>query len=116
VAPDGLPTPYDERVLDLVATLPAGRALSYGDVAAALGEGGPRQVGRTLGRFGSGVPWWRVVRADGSAAPGIDVEARRHWAAEAMPLTRDGRRIDLARARPDLAALTAAAGARGGQR
>jgi alkylated DNA nucleotide flippase Atl1 len=114
VVSDGLPTPYDERVLDLVAALPAGRAVSYGDVAETLAEGGPRQVGRTLGRFGSGVPWWRVVRADGSAAPGLEVEARRRWAAEAMPRTRDGRRIDLAVARPDLAALAAGARRPGG--
>ena len=43
--------------------------MSYSDVASALGRGGPRQVGQALARFGSGVPWWRVLRADGSCAP-----------------------------------------------
>jgi len=86
-------------VLDLVASIPPGRAASYGDVARAVGAGGPRQVGRTMALFGEGVPWWRVVRADGTAAPEVAVEARQRWAAEAMPLTRDRQRVDWSRAR-----------------
>lgn len=97
----GLPTPYDEAVLDLVARVPAGRALSYGDVAALLGAGGPRQVGRAMSRWGGGVPWWRVVRADGSPASGHEVEALARLRRDGTPLRADGVRVDLARARWD---------------
>lgn len=94
----GLPTPYAEAVLDLVARIPAGRAMAYGDVAAALQRGGgPRQVGTVMARFGSGVPWHRVVRADGSPAAGHEAEALRRHRAEGTPLR--GLRVDMARAR-----------------
>jgi alkylated DNA nucleotide flippase Atl1 len=68
VARDALPTPFAEDVLDMVATIPAGRVMSYSDIAGALGRGGARQVGQAMARFGSGVPWWRVLRHDGSCA------------------------------------------------
>jgi alkylated DNA nucleotide flippase Atl1 len=68
VARDALPTPFAEEVLDLVATIPAGRVMSYSDIAGALGRGGARQVGQAMARFGSGVPWWRVLRQDGTCA------------------------------------------------
>ena len=94
----GLPTPYAEAVLDLVSRIPAGRAMAYGDVAAALQRGGgPRQVGTVMARFGSGVPWHRVVRADGSPAAGHEEEALRRHRREGTPLR--GSRIDMARAR-----------------
>jgi len=94
----GLPTPYAEAVLDLVARIPAGRVMAYGDVAAALQRGGgPRQVGTVMARFGSGVPWHRVVRADGTPAAGHEAEALRRHRREGTPLR--GARIDMARAR-----------------
>jgi alkylated DNA nucleotide flippase Atl1 len=99
IAP-GLPTPFAEEVLDVVAAIPAGHALTYGDVAGRVGRGGPRQVGTALSRFGGGVPWWRVVRSDGSPAPGLAEEALRRLSAEGVPLTRDRTRVDLRRARP----------------
>ena len=94
-----LPTPFAERVLDLVALVPRGCAVTYGDVAGILGEGGARAVGTVMARFGSGVPWHRVVRADGCPAAGHEVEALRRFASERTPMTADGRRVDLARAR-----------------
>ena len=36
---------HAERVLDLVATIPEGRVLAYGDIAKRLGGMGPRTVG-----------------------------------------------------------------------
>jgi alkylated DNA nucleotide flippase Atl1 len=96
----GLPTPYAEAVLDLVERIPPGRAMAYGDVAAALQRGGgPRQVGTVMARFGSGVPWHRVVRADGSPAAGHEAEALRRHRREGTPLTASGTRIDMERAR-----------------
>lgn len=35
----GHPTPYAERVLDLVERIPPGMVMSYGDIAEYLGEG-----------------------------------------------------------------------------
>ena len=79
-----LPTPFAERVLDLVATIPPGRVLTYGDVAERLGSRAPRAVGTTLSRFGGGVPWWRVVRAGGLLPPGHEVAATEHLRAEGV--------------------------------
>ncbi len=98
---DQHPTPYAERVLDLVARVPPGRVTTYGDVAELLGAGGPRQVGRTMALWGGGVPWWRVVRADGTPAPGLEREALARLRADGAPLRAQGRRVDLDRARWD---------------
>jgi alkylated DNA nucleotide flippase Atl1 len=90
---------YVERVLAVVEAIPAGKVMAYGDIAEYLGAGGPRQVGRVMALYGGGVPWWRVIHADGSAAPGHEREALRHWRAEATPLRPSGDRVDLRRAR-----------------
>jgi alkylated DNA nucleotide flippase Atl1 len=95
----GLPTPYAESVLDLVERIPPGRAMSYGDVASALGAGGPRTVGTVMARFGSGVPWHRVVRSDGTPAAGHEAEALRRHRREGTPLGPSGARLDMTRAR-----------------
>lgn len=94
-----MPSPYAERVLDLVARVPAGRVVSYGDVAELLAEGGPRQVGRVLARYGGGVPWWRVLRADGSPALGLQRTALDALRAEGTPMRPRGDRVDMAAAR-----------------
>lgn len=98
-------TPSDDfisRVLDVVAAIPRGRVMSYGDVAATLGSRAARAVGTVMSHYGTDVPWWRVVRASGH--PPIDHESRalEHYRAESTPLrwSRDGvYRVDLAAAR-----------------
>lgn len=101
----GVLPPYDEAVLEVVATVPAGRATTYGDVAEALRSagwgGGPRTVGAVMARHGSAVAWWRVVRADGGLPLGDEGEAARRLRAEGTPMR--GVRVHLARARADLA-------------
>ncbi|OEV05928.1 hypothetical protein AN216_01270 [Streptomyces oceani] len=114
--PPALPD-YAERVLEVTERIPPGRVLTYGDVAEWLaGEsdrpsGGPRQVGRALALYGGGVPWWRVVRADGVPLPGREARALERYRTEGTPLRR-GRtpsrdapepppRLDLRRARWD---------------
>ena len=92
-------SPYAERVLDLVEQIPPGRVLAYGDIAAALAAGGPRQVGTVMSTWGGGVPWWRVVHADGTAAPGHERSCLEHWRAESTPLR--GERVDMRLARWD---------------
>ncbi|WP_283135617.1 MGMT family protein [Rhizohabitans arisaemae] len=93
------PGPYAERVLDLVERIPPGRVMTYGDIAEHLGEGGPRQVGRVMALWGGGVPWWRVIRSDGSPVRGHERKCRAQWTTEGTPMR--GERADLPRARWD---------------
>lgn len=69
-------TTFEQHVYRVVRGIPAGRVASYGTVAALAGRPRhARQVGRILSRLveDSGVPWWRVVRAEGTIAlPGHD--------------------------------------------
>lgn len=88
-------------VLAAVEQVPAGSVVTYGDVAELVGEGGPRQVGAVLSRYGSDVPWWRVLRADGTAAPQVAERALARWRREGTPLRPDGVRVDLRAARWD---------------
>lgn len=104
---DALPE-YAERVLDVAELIPAGRVMTYGDIAEWLGDGGPRQVGRVMALYGGAVPWWRVVRADGALLPGHELRALNHYREENTPLREaprnaDGHvpRLDMRRARWD---------------
>ncbi|GII66585.1 hypothetical protein Skr01_66700 [Sphaerisporangium krabiense] len=90
------PTPFAERVLDVVERIPPGKVMSYGDIAEYLEEGGPRQVGRVMSTWGGGVPWWRVVHADGTAAPGHEAACLAHWKEEGTPLR--GERVHMRQA------------------
>ena len=81
---------FVERVLDLVDSIPIGRVVTYGDIAAHLGEGGPRNVGTVMSLYGSGVPWHRVIRAGGLPAKGHEDEVLRLLAAEGVTI-RNGR-------------------------
>lgn len=81
---------YVERVLSLVEQIPPGRVCTYGLIAEAIGQGGPRQVGAVMATYGGSVPWWRVVRADGSLPDSHGPEARQGYLAEATPLRASG--------------------------
>lgn len=101
VAPAAGPNEFAERVLEVVERIPRGRVMAYGDIAEYLGEGGPRQVGRVMALWGAGVPWWRVIRADGSLLPGHERRALARYREERTPLRPDGERVDMRRARWD---------------
>jgi alkylated DNA nucleotide flippase Atl1 len=88
---------YAELVLSAVEQIPPGQVATYGDIAELVGRGGPRQVGHVMARFGGGVPWWRVVRADGRPARGLEKHGLRLLKADKTPMKGD--RVDLARAR-----------------
>lgn len=86
------------RVRAVVAGIPPGSVLAYGDVAARAGmPGRARLVGRVLAEDGGDLPWHRVVHADGTPAP--------HKVAEQLTLLRaegvlaDGTRIPMRRYR-----------------
>ena len=77
---------FAERVLAVVARIPAGRVMTYGDIATALGSQAPRAVGRVLALYGHAVPWWRVVPSSGRPPQGHSREALPHYLAEGTPL------------------------------
>lgn len=94
------PDDYVELVLSAVEQIPPGQVATYGDLAELVGAGGPRRVGSVMSRHGAGVPWWRVVRADGRPARGLEATALVRLRAEGCPLRGDGcERVDLPRAR-----------------
>jgi alkylated DNA nucleotide flippase Atl1 len=81
-----------ERVRGVVAAIPPGSVLAYGEVAARAGlPGRARLVGRILAEDGHDLPWHRVLRADGTCAPHIATEQLARLRAEGVIL-RHGRR------------------------
>ncbi|HEU4909908.1 MAG TPA: MGMT family protein [Propionibacteriaceae bacterium] len=88
---------YAEVVLSIVEQIPAGQVATYGDIAEIVGRGGPRQVGHVMAQFGGGVPWWRVVRANGRPARSLEERGLRLLKADKTPLKGD--RVDLVQAR-----------------
>ena len=84
------PVDVDEAVFDVVERIPPGRVSTYGAIGRLVGIG-PRRVARALSSGGGGaVPWYRVVRADGTAAEPVRVEQLARLAAEGVPM-RNGR-------------------------
>jgi len=83
-------TPGD--VLARVRAIPEGFVRAYGDIC----PGAPRYAGSVLHATDDpGLPWWRVVRADGSLAKGSRQRVRLE--AEGVPFV--GERVDMRVAR-----------------
>jgi alkylated DNA nucleotide flippase Atl1 len=82
-----------QRILACVEAIPAGRVMSYGDVAEYAGARTPRLVGHVLRHDGGSVPWHRVLHADGTFADHLRDEQRQRLIAEGVRVT-DGR-VDL---------------------
>jgi methylated-DNA-protein-cysteine methyltransferase-like protein len=81
-----------QRVLARIRDTPEGFVRAYGDVS----PGAPRFAGTVLSRHdGDDVPWWRIVRADGSLAKG----ARQRALLEAEDVPFRGDRVDMRIAR-----------------
>jgi methylated-DNA-protein-cysteine methyltransferase related protein len=81
-----------QEVLERVRSIPPGFVRSYGDVS----PGAPRFAGSILFAVDEPeLPWWRVVRADGSLAKGTEQKER--LTAEGVPFR--GERVDMAVAR-----------------
>jgi methylated-DNA-protein-cysteine methyltransferase-like protein len=65
-----LEIPYREKVFAIVRAIPAGRVMTYGQIAAILGEG---YTARTVGYVmhsasAENVPWQRVVNSSGGCS------------------------------------------------
>lgn len=97
----GAPTAYARRVLDCVEAIPAGRVLTYGDVADFVGGGSGRVVGNVMHHHGHEVSWWRVVLSTGYPAPSDPTKALELLAADGVALLPGRERVDLAAARWD---------------
>lgn len=78
-------------IFERIRRIPPGFVTTYGD----LSPGSPRHAGRALSEMPSGLPWWRVVRSDGTWAKGE--EQRRRLLADGVPIR--GRRVIMAEAR-----------------
>lgn len=78
-------TEFETAILKVVASLEPGDIITYGEVAAEAGKpGAARAVGSTLRRHGAGVPWWRVVAANGRLVPGGEDRQRQELTAEGV--------------------------------
>ncbi|KAB8194863.1 cysteine methyltransferase [Nonomuraea phyllanthi] len=85
-----------EDVREVVTAIPAGSVASYGDIGKRIGAG-PRQVGWAMSMIEGGVPWWRVVYADGTPASCHGGRALELLNDEGTPML--GGRVDMERAR-----------------
>lgn len=86
-----------ERVRALVASVPAGRVTTYGDIACAAGLSSPRIVAWIMRTDSHDLPWHRVITASGRPAPHLAQEQLARLRAEGV-LARDGR-VPLSRVR-----------------
>jgi alkylated DNA nucleotide flippase Atl1 len=88
-------TTRTEDVLERIRAIPPGFVRTYGDIS----PGAPRFAGSVLSATDEpGLPWHRVVRADGSMAKGA--RQRKLLEDEGIPLK--GNRVDMRAARlPD---------------
>jgi methylated-DNA-protein-cysteine methyltransferase related protein len=83
-------TEFQDRVTALVAALEPGEVVTYGELAREAGRpGAARAVGNIMAAS-DGLPWWRVVRADGRLVPGNEAEQARRLRAEGLTV-RNGR-------------------------
>jgi alkylated DNA nucleotide flippase Atl1 len=86
------PADREAEVLARVRAIPTGSVATYGDVS----PGAPRFAGSVLlGTTERALPWWRVVRADGSLAKGA--RQKRRLRAEGVPFR--GERVAMGEAR-----------------
>lgn len=96
---------FFQQVYTLLAQVPKGTVVSYGQIARLLGAPRmARQVGWAMRCCPDTLPWQRVVRDDGSIAGGGWSELRRALLEEeGVPFLPDGR-VDMAHCRwkPDL--------------
>ena len=86
-----------ELVRRLVASIPAGRVATYGDIATAAQLSSPRIVGWIMRTDSSDLPWHRVITASGRPAAHLVTRQLVLLRAEGV-LANDGR-INLKQAR-----------------
>ncbi|MCL2363995.1 MAG: methylated-DNA--[protein]-cysteine S-methyltransferase [Defluviitaleaceae bacterium] len=89
---------FNQRVYALVAAIPRGKVTSYGEIARALGNPrGARTVGWAMRNCPEGLPWHRVVMADGTVTGGDFAAQRRAMLEEENIQFTDDERVDMKR-------------------
>lgn len=92
-----LPAEFQRRVLALVARIPAGRVMTYGQLALLAGHpGAARQAGYVMNALvgGTDLPWHRVINAQGRVSThrlGFGDMQERLLQAEGVPFDTSGR-------------------------
>lgn len=89
------PQSHIERIVERISAIPEGWVRTYGDIYPRA----PRLVGFVLARS-QGLPWQRVVRADGSLTQGD--RQRELLVSEGVPMRGDRVDMDEARLPPEL--------------
>jgi methylated-DNA-protein-cysteine methyltransferase-like protein len=87
----------DERMRALIRSIPRGKVVTYGQVAAAAGY--PlyhRHVVRLLRKAGEGLPWFRVLGAGGLIKLPLDAGYEQRLRLESEGVKFRGKRVDLA--------------------
>ena len=79
-----------ERVRALVASIPAGRVSTYGDIASVAGLSSPRIVGWIMRTDSLDLPWHRVITASGRPAKHLTTKQLELLRAEGV-LASDGK-------------------------
>ncbi len=75
---------FSEAVRAALLALRPGEVVSYGEVAARAGHPGAARAVGSLLASSRGLPWWRVVRADGRLIASHTVEQARRLVAEGV--------------------------------
>ncbi|TXG78205.1 DNA methyltransferase [Patescibacteria group bacterium] len=92
---------FRDRVCALVAGIPSGRVMSYGQIAALCGSPRAARIVGGIAHYGDpSLPWQRVVKADGSLAEGYYGGVAGHQTdLEAEGVTFSGGKVDMSRHR-----------------
>jgi methylated-DNA-protein-cysteine methyltransferase-like protein len=81
---------FEDAVTEVIRAVPPGEVTTYGEVAAEAGyPGAARAVGNIM-RTVPGLPWWRVITANGRLVPGLEVEHTQRLRSEGV-LVKKGR-------------------------
>lgn len=91
---------FSEQVYEIVAKVPYGRVVSYGQIAWMVGSPfAARAVGQAMSRCPDHLPWHRVVTSNGSIAKSAFSDVRKALLqAENVPFSSE-LRVDIAKCR-----------------
>ena len=77
---------FTDAVIEVLERLEPGEVMAYGEVASEAGyPGAARAVGNLL-RNTPGLPWWRVVAANGRLVPGGEPDHASRLRSEGVPV------------------------------